>query len=85
MAAGKVSAAALVSGAVQVQQPVHHMLSKELQLYFDKVGRGAGIEGEREIFYRSQQNPVVTLCEGCKVGSSACWSQVAGLRLQGSG
>ncbi len=32
-----VSAAALASGQVQVQQPIQHILSKELQLYFDKV------------------------------------------------
>mmetsp|Transcript_40187 Transcript_40187/g.89167 ORF Transcript_40187/g.89167 Transcript_40187/m.89167 type:complete len:753 (+) Transcript_40187:85-2343(+) len=38
-AAGAVSAAALATseGAVHVQQPVQHVLSKELQLYFDKV------------------------------------------------
>lgn len=31
------SAAALASSLVRVQQPVRHLLSKELQLYFDKV------------------------------------------------
>ncbi|KAG1668853.1 hypothetical protein FOA52_004948 [Chlamydomonas sp. UWO 241] len=36
-APGAASAAALASGAVRVAAPVQHMLSRELQLYFDKL------------------------------------------------